>query len=99
MGRKMADTDLVAARLDSLPIFSFHKRIIWSIGFVFFFELDNINTLSFASPAIIEHWHISVQTLSWVISATFFGMFAGAMVGGRLADRLGRKRMLIVTTL
>src|ERR1700749_4505588 len=95
----MTDTDLAAARLDSLPIFSFHKRILWSVGVIFFFELGNINTLSFASPAIIEHWHTGVETLGLVISATFFGMFVGAMVGGRLADQLGRKRMLIATTL
>lgn len=85
------------ARLDRLPITSFHRQIIWLLSFVFFFELGSINTFAFAAPAILKAWHLSISTISFIVSATFFGMFVGAMVGGWFSDRLGRKKALILT--
>ena len=43
-----------AARLDRLPITAFHRQAMWLLGLVFFFELGDINTFSFAAPAILE---------------------------------------------
>ena len=88
-----------AARLDRLPIVSFHRRIIWLLAFVFFFELSSINTFSFAAPAIMKSWNLSISTMSLIVSATFVGMFVGATAGGWFSDRVGRKKALIRTTL
>src|ERR1700676_1959771 len=86
-----------AARLDRLPIVSFHRQILWLMAFIFFFELGSINTFAFAAPAIMKSWNLSVSTISFIISATFFGMFVGATSGGWFSDRVGRKRALIIT--
>jgi putative MFS transporter len=88
-----------AARLDRIPISSFHRHIMWILGFVFFFELGDVNTFSYAAPAILKQWHLSIFEISVIISATFFGMFVGAMTGGWFSDRVGRKKALIYTTL
>src|SRR5882757_4009397 len=88
-----------AARLDRLPIVSFHRHIMWLLGFCFFFELGNINTFAFAAPAIRAQWGISIQTIGVVTSATFFGMFIGATTGGWFADHVGRKAALTVATI
>ncbi|HVB57338.1 MAG TPA: MFS transporter [Candidatus Acidoferrales bacterium] len=88
-----------AARLDRLPITAFHRRIMWILGIVFFFELGDINTFAFAAPAVMLSWHLSISTISHIVSATFIGMFLGATTGGWFADRVGRKRALILTTL
>jgi MFS transporter, putative metabolite:H+ symporter len=87
-----------SARLDRLPITSFHRRIMWLLGFVFFFELGDINSFSFSAPAIRVGWHLSIQTIGFITSATFVGMFVGATTGGWFSDRVGRKRALIRTT-
>ena len=42
-----------AARLDRLPIGLFHKRMTWALGYVFFFELGDIYTFSYAAPALL----------------------------------------------
>jgi hypothetical protein len=55
-----------AARLDRLPIVSFHRHIMWLLGFCFFFELGDINTFAFAAPAIRAQWGISIQTIGLV---------------------------------
>src|SRR6266581_2199576 len=88
-----------AARLDRLPITSFHRRMMWLLGFVFFFELADLNTFSFAAPAIRSEWHLSISTIGFITSATFVGMFIGSTTGGWFSDRVGRKRALIFTTI
>lgn len=88
-----------AARLERIPISSFQRQIMWILGFAFFFELGDVNTFSYAVPAILRQWHLSISEISFIVSATFFGMFVGAMSGGWFSDRIGRKRALIYTTL
>ena len=85
-----------AARLDRLPIFSFHRRMMWLLSFCFFFELGDINTFAFSAPAIRAQWGISIATIGIITSATFLGMFIGATTGGWISDRVGRKRALVI---
>ena len=94
-----ARRDSAAARLDRLPIVSFHRQILWLLAFVFFFEFGDINAFSFAAPAIMRSWGLAISTISTITSATFIGMFLGATTGGWFSDRLGRKKALILTTL
>ena len=86
-----------AARLDRLPIFSFHRHILWLLAFCFFFELGDINTFAFSAPAIRAQWGLSLDVIRNITAATFFGMFLGATTGGWFADRIGRKRALIIS--
>ncbi len=86
-----------AARLDRLPIFAFHRKIMWLLSFCFFFELGDINTFAFSAPAIRAQWGLSIPTVGLITSGTFFGMFLGAAAGGWLSDRVGRKRGLILS--
>lgn len=69
---------------------------MWLLSFCFFFELGDINTFAFSAPAIRAQWGLSIETIGIITSGTFFGMFLGAVTGGWLADRVGRKRALIV---
>lgn len=89
----------VAVRLDRLPLSSFHYYIMWVLAFAFFFELGDINTLSYTAPAILKQWHLGLSAIGTVTSATFLGMFLGASVGGWISDRIGRKKSLIITIL
>jgi len=98
MDRMQVTRTTVAARLDRLAITSFHRQIMWLLGFVFFSELGGINTFSFAAPAIMKSWNLSISTISFIVSATFVGMFLGATTGGWFSDRVGRKRALVLTT-
>jgi putative MFS transporter len=88
----------VAARLDRLPVSAFHRDMVKLIAYIFFFELGDLNSFAFAAPGVRQAWHLSIDTISFITSASFFGMFIGATSGGWFSDRLGRKRALIVTT-
>jgi len=89
----------VAARLDRLPIGSFHKGIMWIMAYIFFFELGDLNTFGFAAPAVRIAWKLPLSSIGFITSAAFIGMLAGANVGGWFSDRVGRKKALVVTTL
>lgn len=89
----------VAARLDRLPIGGFHRDMVKLLCYIFFFELGDLNAFSFAAPAVRQHWHLPLTTLSFIVSASFIGMFVGATTGGWFSDRMGRRRALIVTTM
>src|SRR5579871_5084578 len=89
----------VATRLDNPPIASHHRRTAWILAFVFFFEFGDINTFSFAAPAIQNAWGLTISNISLIMSATFIGMFVGGTTGGWISDRIGRRKALILTTI
>ncbi|WP_340640066.1 MFS transporter [Bacillus atrophaeus] len=84
----------VANRLDRLPISRVHYQVLTALGIVYFFDLADLFTLSNVAPALIEHWGIKLSTIANVTAASFLGMFLGASLGGRLSDRIGRKKAL-----
>ena len=53
-------------------------------------------TIGFVAPALSREWHIAPSVLGVVFSAASFGMMLGALILAPLADRLGRRRIIIV---
>ncbi|RRO18298.1 MFS transporter [Saccharopolyspora rhizosphaerae] len=88
-----------ANRVDRLPISRFHKTTIVALAFAYFFEFADINTFAITAPKVRVQWGSDVSHIAYVTSLSFVGMFLGSVVAGGLADRLGRKRTLTLTTL
>ncbi|MBU6532026.1 MFS transporter [Streptomyces sp. NPDC057245] len=86
-------------RLDRLPVSRFHKVTLLAVSFAYFFEFADINTFATTAPKLVDLWGISVDQVAYVTSLSFVGMFLGSIVAGTVADRLGRKRTLLLTTL
>ncbi|QMT21001.1 MFS transporter [Bacillus velezensis] len=84
----------VANRLDRLPISRVHYQVLTALGIIYFFDLADLFTLSNVAPALIEHWGVKLSTIADITAASFLGMFLGASIGGRLSDRIGRKKAL-----
>ena len=95
----MSETVHAAARLDRLPVSAFHRRTAALLAYVFFFELGDLNSFAYAAPALRQQWQLSIATIATITSASFVGMFIGAMTAGTLSDHIGRKRALMLTTL
>ncbi|MFM0557419.1 MFS transporter [Paraburkholderia sediminicola] len=63
--------------------------------------VDGLNTASmgFIAPALAAHWHVSRAALAPVMSAALFGLAIGALTAGPMADRYGRKTVIVVSVL
>jgi AAHS family 4-hydroxybenzoate transporter-like MFS transporter len=51
--------------------------------------------IGFIAPSLLKEWGIDKPALKGVLSAALFGLAAGALSSGPLADRLGRKKLLV----
>jgi len=63
--------------------------------------LDGFDTaaIGFIAPSLIGEWGVSKPALAPVLSAALFGLAAGALASGPVADLWGRKKVLIASVL
>src|SRR5271154_6958914 len=61
------------------------------------FEGFDIQSAGVAAPRLALALHLDDHLLKWVFSANIFGLLVGAIIGGRLADSIGRKRVLVMS--
>jgi AAHS family 4-hydroxybenzoate transporter-like MFS transporter len=80
--------------LDEQP-FSAMQRIIFALCFVIVL-LDGFDTaaIGYIAPSLITEWGVPRPALAPVLSAALFGLAAGAICSGPIADRFGRKLVL-----
>ena len=79
------------------------SRFQWVIfGLCFLIVLaDGFDTaaIGFIAPSLIKEWGVARPALGPVLSAALFGLAAGALSSGPLADWLGRKKLLASSVL
>ena len=79
------------ARLDRLPISSFHYRIFWLVGAGMFFDgYDLYVAGGVLASTLNTHFSTGPQNFLF-ISWTFIGMTIGALVTGFVGDAMGRR--------
>jgi len=87
----MAHAVNAGARLDRLPISSFHYRIFWLVGAGMFFDgYDLYVAGGVLASAIQTGFSTAPQNLQF-ISLTFVGMTLGALITGFVGDKFGRR--------
>jgi putative MFS transporter len=79
------------ARLDRLPISSFHRRIMWLIGAGMFFDGFDIYLAATVLGATLKSGFSTLGQNAEFVSLTFVGMMLGSFVTGFLGDRFGRR--------
>jgi len=91
MRNEPAATVNAGARLDRLPISSFHRRIMWLIGIGMFFDGFDIYVAATVLGATLKSGFSTMHQNAEFISVTFVGMMLGAFLTGFLGDRYGRR--------
>ncbi|WP_179405614.1 MFS transporter [Burkholderia guangdongensis] len=86
------------ARLDRLPVMAIHY--IWAglLAANLTLEYYDNAIFAYAIPTIKTHTNLSLEQIGFVTSAFFVGMMIGALVGGVLSDKLGRRSVLVWST-
>jgi len=89
----------IPARLDRLPWSRWHWRIVLALGVAW--VLDGLEVTVVGSIGAVlarpDTLALSATAIGWAGSAYVGGAVLGALYFGRLADRLGRKRLFLVT--
>ena len=79
------------ARLDRVPLNSFHWRLLITSGLGWMFDAMDVLLIGFLVTPITKEFTLAPAQVGLVASAGFVGMFLGAAISGRLADRYGRR--------
>jgi len=89
----------VQAFLNEHP-FSRFQWTVFALCFVVVL-LDGFDTaaIGYIAPSLIKEWGVTRPELAPVLSAALFGLAAGALTAGPMADRWGRKRVLLGSVL
>jgi MFS transporter, putative metabolite:H+ symporter len=78
------------ARMESVPFSRWHMTARVVMGSATFFDAFDALSLAFALPVLIVAWHISPAQVGILISASYVGQLAGALLFTGLAERIGR---------
>src|SRR5712692_2848645 len=85
------------ARLDRVPLNRFHWRLLAVAGFGWMFDAMDVILIAFLLTPIRTEFGLDATQSGFVVSAGFVGMFLGAAIAGRIADRVGRKTVFQAT--
>jgi len=74
-------------------------KLLMVIGTAWLFDAADVALLSFIMPLLKAEWNLTDGQIGLVSSITTVGMMVGAILFGYLADRFGKKNIIIVTLL
>src|SRR6478672_10465906 len=87
----MATTVNAGARLDRLPVSSFHYRIFWLVGAGMFFDGYDLYVAGGVLASTIQSKFSTLPQNLQFISLTFVGMTIGSLITGFVGDKYGRR--------
>jgi EmrB/QacA subfamily drug resistance transporter len=91
MGSTATDNSFLATREG--------KLILALVCLAAFLDVIDTTIVNIALPSIREHIHFTVQSLQWIASGYLLTYGGFLLLGGRAADLLGRRRLLVAGTL
>ena len=81
------------AAIDDSKISRFQYKIMFVSGMGFFTDAYDLFVIGIVVVLIETQWKLSTSQVSWLNSATLLASAVGAIVFGRVADILGRKKI------
>ncbi|MFJ2983218.1 MULTISPECIES: MFS transporter [unclassified Pseudomonas] len=82
--------------IDSQPITHYQRLILVLCFLIVLFDGFDVAVMGFIAPSLMQDWGLSRTAFGPVMSAGMVGLAIGAIAAGPYADRLGRKRVLLL---
>ena len=83
--------------IDAHAVSPLQKRLLFLCFVVIAIDGFDTAIIGFIAPAIRAEWRLGVTQLGPLFAAGLFGLMFGAFTVGPLADRYGRKRLLVAS--
>jgi MFS transporter, putative metabolite:H+ symporter len=85
----------IAARLERLPLSSWHNKMRLIVGSANFSDAFDALTIAYVLPALIPLWHLAPTEIGALISIGYAGQVVGGLFSGWLAEKYGRVPVLV----
>lgn len=83
--------------LDDRTVSGLQWQVVGLCGLVAIFEGFDIQSISYAAPAIGREWGIPKEAFGFIFSVGIGGMLLGLLLQALIADKLGRKPLILVS--
>jgi len=87
----------ITGEIEGRPLGAGQWRLLILCLLIVCFDGFDAQIMGYTAPALLKDMHISRQVLGPVISAGLFGLMLGALGLGTLGDRIGRKRIILLS--
>ncbi len=75
------------------------NKLLGIAGFAWMFDAMDVGILSFIIAALAIEWDLTSNQMGWIGSINSIGMAVGALLFGVFADKVGRKKIFMLTLL
>jgi AAHS family 4-hydroxybenzoate transporter-like MFS transporter len=88
----------IAAVVDGSRIGGYHLWVYTLCGVCLVIDGFDVQAIGYVAPAVIEEWGIAPPQMGPVFSAGLLGLFLGSLFFSMLADRIGRRPVILGAT-
>lgn len=85
----------VSMRIERLPFYSFHRRLLFMGGLGYTFGAMEMAVIAFVLPVLKTRWGLNSFEVGLVGSSPLIGYFFGAFSAGMMGDLIGRRAIMM----